>query len=154
MVGGQVLGPVVIARSDRGVLIARHVLAFPSGVVIEVEAHGRGTYDSASYRNPMPRALWFSVRFEDGREAEIDDDFGLRDGRGPMLHAYASQSSGGGRDAGDDIQTNLWLWPLPPPGPVVLTCSWTHAGIDGAELLLDGDALRSAAEHAEPFWPT
>ena len=153
MVGGQALGPVVIARSDRGVLIVRHVLAFPTGVVIEVEAHGRGTYDSTSFRDPTARALWFSVRFDDGRETDLDDDFGLRDGQGPMLHAYATESSGGGPDAAEDIQMKLWLWPLPPPGPVTLTCSWGRVGISGAELVLDGDSLRSAAEHAEPFWP-
>ncbi|EST35486.1 hypothetical protein M878_05345 [Streptomyces roseochromogenus subsp. oscitans DS 12.976] len=150
MVGGQALGPVVMARSGRGVVVVRQVLAFPTGVLIEVEAHGRGTWSDSDLDGSPLR---FSIRFGDGRVAVLDDDAGLRNGQGPMLHAYQTQSSGGGPDASEEIQMSLWLWPLPPAGPVGVTCSWVSAGIGSAELVLDGDALCSAAEQAEPFWP-
>ena len=39
MIGGYVTGPVVIARSERLVVAARQVLAFPVGVEVNVEAH-------------------------------------------------------------------------------------------------------------------
>ena len=41
MIGGHVTGPVLIARSDRLVVAVRHVVAFPAGVEVEVEAHSR-----------------------------------------------------------------------------------------------------------------
>ena len=43
MVGGHVTGPVLIWQSDWLVVAVRHVLAFPAGVEVEVEAHSRRT---------------------------------------------------------------------------------------------------------------
>jgi hypothetical protein len=43
MIGGHVTGPVLISRSDRLVVAVRHVVAFPAGVEVEVEAHSRRT---------------------------------------------------------------------------------------------------------------
>jgi hypothetical protein len=43
MIGGHVTGPVLIWQSDRLVVAVRHVVAFPAGVEVEVEAHSRRT---------------------------------------------------------------------------------------------------------------
>lgn len=37
MIGGHVCGPMLIGRSDRAVAATRQVLAFPTGVQVEVE---------------------------------------------------------------------------------------------------------------------
>jgi hypothetical protein len=158
MIGGHVTGPVLIARSDQFVLAARQVLAFPVGVEVQVEAHARGAWpgemplpgpeDFADH--PQPR---FRVRFADGRAAAQDDEAGLRSGRGPMLVVSGLERSSGGPDGREDIRLGLWIWPLPPPGPLTVTCSWPNRGLHDAALLLDGDAIRAAAGQARPYWP-
>jgi hypothetical protein len=87
------------------------------------------------------------------RQAAQDDDAGLRSGRGPMLVAVRSESGSGGPDDRQDVRLTLWIWPLPPPGPLTLTCSWPGRGLHDARLVLDADAIRAAASRAQPFWP-
>lgn len=156
MIGGYVTGPVPIARSGRLVIVARQVLAFPAGVEVEVEAHARG---SRAGMAPVPAELpghpplQFHVRFADGRQAAQDDDTGLHSGRGPMLMVTGAQVSSGGPDDPEDVRLTLWIWPLPPPGPVTVTCSWPSRVLHAARLVLDGDAIQVAASQAQPLWP-
>ncbi len=152
MIGGHVTGPVLIRRAGGLVVAVRQVLAFPSGMEVEVEAHARGSV-SAAPDLPGHPPLRFRVRFADGREATQDDEAGLRSGRGPMLTVSGSETSSGGPDHSEDIRLTLWIWPLPPPGPVTVTCSWPGRGLDDARLVLDGDQLQAAASRAQPFWP-
>jgi hypothetical protein len=157
MIGGHVTGPVLIGRSGGLVVAVRQVLAFPAGVEVEVEAHARrspgaGTAPVAADLPGHP-PLRFWVRFADGREAAQDDEAGLRSGRGPMLTISGSEVSSGGPDEREDVRLTLWIWPLPPPGPVTVTCSWPGRGLDDARLVLDGDQIRAAASRAQPFWP-
>jgi hypothetical protein len=156
MIGGYVTGPVPIARSGRLVIVARQVLAFPAGVEVEVEAHAHGSWAGTA---PVPAdlpgylPLQFGVRFADGRQAAQDDETGLHGGRGPMLMVTGAQISSGGPDDPEDVRLTLWIWPLPPPGPVTVTCSWPSRLLPEARLVLDGDAIQAAARQAQPYWP-
>jgi hypothetical protein len=157
MIGGHVTGPAVIGRSGGLVVAVRQVLAFPAGVEVEVEAHARrppggGTAPAAAgLAGSSP--LRFRVKFADGREAAQDDEAGLRSGRGPMLTISGGETSSGGPDGREDVRLTLWIWPLPPPGPVTVTCSWPGRGLDGAGLVLAGGQVQAAACRAQPFWP-
>lgn len=154
MIGGHVTGPVVIGRSGGLVAAVRQVLAFPAGIEVEVEAHARGSAGGGTARDLAGHPpLRFGVRFADGRAAAQDDEAGLRSGRGPMLTLSGSATSSGGPDDREDIRLTLWIWPLPPPGPVTVTCSWPGRGLHGARLVLDGDQIQAAASRAQPFWP-
>ena len=157
MIGGYVTGPVLIGRSDGLVVAARQVLAYPAGVEAEMEAHARGSSPGGTPPGPLGLPghpeLRFRVRFADGRDAAQDDETGLRSGRGPMLVVSNSESSSGGPDDREDMRLTLWIWPLPPPGPVTVTCSWPRRGLQDASLVLDGDAIAAAASQAQPFWP-
>jgi hypothetical protein len=152
MIGGHVTGPVLITRSDQFVVAVRHVVAFPVGVEIEVEAHSRGIGPGPDDLNGLPD-LRFRVGFADGRETAQDDEAGLRSGTGPMLIVTGSEGSSGGPGDDEHFRMSLWLWPLPPPGPVTVTCSWPDRGRQDAGIVLDGDAIRAAAGQARPFWP-
>jgi hypothetical protein len=63
----------------------------------------------------------------------------------------------GGGSASDDwfcySDRQLWLWPLPPPGPFEFVIQWPGAGIDATAATLDGSAIARAARHALPYWP-
>ncbi|WP_159039640.1 hypothetical protein [Streptomyces sp. TP-A0356] len=156
LIGGYVTGPVLIGRSDGFVVAVRQVLAYPVGVEIEVEAHTRGS--SPGGMPPVAVGPWypqpcFRVRFADGREAAQDDETGLRGGRGPMLVVSKSEYGSSGPDDREDMRLTLWIWPLPPPGPLTVTCAWPQRGFQDASLVLDADAIQAAAGQAQPFWP-
>jgi hypothetical protein len=145
MLGGHVAGPRLIAQEPNLVVAIRQILAYPNGVEIDVEAHAHGpSADGAT--------LSFGVRFADGTEVVQDDEYWLRSGRGPTLMVSKSERGSGGPDNHEDALLSLWLWPLPPPGPLTLTCSWQRRGLE-ASTALDGDAIRVAAGQAVPFWP-
>ncbi len=156
MIGGHVAGPALIGRSDRAVVATRQVLAFPTGVQVEVDAYARGAAaPPATAHGDLLREtdLRFRLRFSDGREAAQDDDAGLRTGRGPILMLRGCESSYGDPDSGEEAHLTLWAWPLPPSGPFELTCSWPSYELTGKSLVLDGDAIKAAALRAQPFWP-
>lgn len=161
MLGGHVAGPWFIAREQNLVVAIRQVLAYPNGVEINIEAHAHGpSVDGTSpvrvprdaeeaFFNHQPR---FAVRLADGTEVAQDDEYWLRGGRGPTLMVSKAERGSGGPDNHEDALLALWLWPLPPPGTLTLTCSWQRRGLQ-ASTTLDGDAIRAAAEQAVPFWP-
>jgi hypothetical protein len=157
MIGGHVAGPIVIGRSEDVIVAARQVLAYPSGVQVDVEAHARGSPAHGEPAAGLPdlptlSGLRFWLRFSDGREAALDDEAGLRTGHGPILFVSGSQTSYGGVDSREDADLTLWVWPLPPSGPMTLTCAWVQRGLRDATLVLDGDAILAAAAQAQPFW--
>jgi hypothetical protein len=142
------------------VVAARQILAYPTGVEIEFEGHARGPYpaDAASdpedFEGPLSHhTLSFRLRLGDGTDVALDDDAGLRTGRGPMLSIGKSERSSGGPDNHESTRVHLWIWPLPPPGPFTVSCSWPRRGLEAVDLVLDGDAIRAAADRAERFWP-
>jgi hypothetical protein len=144
-----------MSRSEGAMVAVRQILAYPVGFEIELESRALG-----ASLNPSPRELGilsghsqllFRIQFADGRNASKDDEAGLRTGRGPMLTACKSETSSGA--SGEHVRQTLWIWPLPPEGPVTLWCSWPNRGLQDASLVLDGDAIRTAASRAQPFWP-
>jgi hypothetical protein len=151
MIGGHVTGPLLITRSGRFVVAVRHVVAFPAGVEVEAEAHSRGTAPGPDDVSGLPE-LRFRILLADGREAAQDDEAGLWSGAGPMLKVTGFEGSSGGPGGDEHVRMSLWLWPLPPPGPVTVTCSWPGRGLQDASIVLDGDAIRAAASQALPFW--
>lgn len=154
MLGGHVTGPVLIGRSERVIVAARQVLAFPDGFEVDVEAHAQGpatlTPGTVQHEPDSAGGLRLGLRLSDGRQAAQDDEAGLRSGSGPTLMVHGSESGHG--DSRADVRMTLWAWPLPPPGPVTLTCTWLRYGLAEAHLVLDGDEVRSAATRARPFW--
>jgi hypothetical protein len=157
MVGGYVTGPVLMVRSDGVVVAARQVVAYPVGFEVEIEAHARGLSPGGPPPDPAiftsHTELQFRLRLADGRDVAQDDETGLHTGRGPMLAVSRYESSSGGPDDREDIRLSLWIWTLPPPGPLTVVCSWPRRGVQEATLVLDADAIRTAALQAQPFWP-
>ena len=123
MIGGYVTGPVVLTCSGSLVIAARQVLAFPAGIEVEVEAHARGS-----------RAGTATVAADLPGHPPLEFHVRFADGR-------------------EDVRLTVWIWPLPPPGPVTVTCSWPSRGLRDARLVLGGDAIQTAARRAQPFWP-
>ncbi len=70
---------------------------------------------------------------------------------GHSLMRTGGGGGGGGRSySGSD---GLWLWPLPPDGPMELVMQWPALGIDETRAVLDGSSIRELAQRAAPLWP-
>jgi hypothetical protein len=63
---------------------------------------------------------------------------------------------GGGGTGGSDRMTmshDYWIWPLPQPGTIRVSCEWPLVGIPLSTVEVDGAVLVEAASRVVPFWP-
>ncbi len=65
---------------------------------------------------------------------------------GPVI---GSMSGGGG---GKHWDFNFFVWPLPPDGPVMVTCRWPARGLQTAGKELHGTAIRAAGLRSKGVW--
>jgi hypothetical protein len=59
-----------------------------------------------------------------------------------------SGSAGGGRSS-----AQMWLWPLPPLGPLTFVCAWPAEGVQETSAQIDAAPILSAASRAVEMWP-
>jgi hypothetical protein len=132
---------------------------YPSGVEVEVEVARRpGSPDQDIFGDlyqPIdrtgrvrPEILRIDVVFADGRRASSVAPY--LDAQRPPDRPVLVPSSGGGSSG--TYRQILWLWPLPPPGPLVVSCRWPAVGLESAQLDLDGTVIAAAAARAERLW--
>lgn len=97
----------------------------------------------------MPRV---GVRFADGRTAGREASFGEidKDGDGVPTQPIVHMAGGGGGSRG--FTYSVWVFPLPPDGPVEVFLSVPAIDLDECRVLLDGGAIRGAAAAARPIW--
>jgi hypothetical protein len=66
-----------------------------------------------------------------------------------------NRSGGGG--TGDShaysFGDELWLWPVPPGGPLELVLEWPALGISEARIRIDATPFAELATRATPLWP-
>jgi hypothetical protein len=48
---------------------------------------------------------------------------------------------------------DLWVWPLPPAGPLAFVCEWPARQVGESRVELDARSVRQAAERAVTLWP-
>lgn len=73
----------------------------------------------------------------------------------PPEHHSLMRTGGGGGGGGRSYtgSDGLWLWPLPPDGPMELVLQWPALGIAETRTVLDGTSIRDLAQRAVPLWP-
>ena len=160
-----------VTRTSQAVIALQHVVAFPEGCSLTLHlAARRGALDESAWHGlvesnmgrdpgltPAEADLKFGVRFPDGSKATtVDHPFPgwahpTDRPEPPMLTEASAEASSS--DQSYQGHRQLWLWPLPPPGPFELVVEWRGMGIDATSVSLDGSAIASAAEQAQPYWP-
>lgn len=71
----------------------------------------------------------------------------------PKGHTLARNSGGGGGGSHNYSSTDrLWLWPLPPEGPIEFVMQWPALGVEERSVVLDGSAMRDLAARVQRFW--
>ena len=152
----------VVARNEHTLVRLTFTAAYPRGAVLELDAllnpegpdteplhihhHRHGGQFAGDLRLGL---LWPDGRRvestsgwhpgHDGSEAPGTDDFHI-----------AMHGGGGG---GISWSWQVWLWPLPPAGPVEVFCRWDDRGIPETATSVDLTAVVVAAADAEELWP-
>jgi hypothetical protein len=155
---------LLLVNIDRHAVWIAQADVYPNGLVLKVALHGR---EPAPPNIETGAGTWrFGVQFSDGRKATA---FGLglvRSGRGvnattsavalrpgdPPPEGPLLRPAGGGGSR-SVYQQGYWLWPLPPPGDLIVACEWPNAGIELTTATIPGDLLHDAAGRAQELWP-
>jgi hypothetical protein len=150
---------LVLARTVRAAVCVTRVAAYPTGFEFEVVTLAADEFDPdldpvffdppTGWRSGAgevpPQKLRIGVQFADGAKAtnlgvHLSED---SPPRGPVL---CPRGGGGG---GGSWQQTLWVWPLPPAGPLTLACEWPAVGIPLTRRELDAQTILEAASRAQ-----
>jgi hypothetical protein len=145
MVPGVVPVALLVARTDTHAVLVDNLLVYPTGF----------DFDLAVRRHPRHRrqsGLWgddlrLEVRFADGRSADNGPGRWPHPGGQPPDSPWLYQSVSG-PDGG-----HVWLWGLPPPGPLTFACQWPTEQIPPSQAELDAGLVLDAAARATSLWP-
>lgn len=100
-----------------------------------------------------PGRLRYGVGLGDGRKVLMDGPgAGSPFGDPPDGSLTQSDGSGSGSERFYRTEDGLWLWPLPPEGPLELVMEWPAQDIPESRVVLDGGRLREAAAGAIRLW--
>ena len=152
MVGGFVPWRIVLARTDIAYAAVQAFEAFPSGVQFQLVERFQNQVDPTA-RPPFQidlRALRVGVQFSDGRSGATQ----LYTGRSRSMRPgeVLIGPRGGVGHRGEQF-ANMWLWPLPPPGPMRWFSVWPEMEIEEHSVEVDAADLVTAAATAERLWP-
>ena len=162
---------IVLARSDRAVVALSHAVVYSAGAAFDFLAVARGLTRSEANRvfqeqhmfeeEDLPDSL-LRIGFELADGSRVSNLGGWRAHRklmspdaeleGPLLlpHGGGSGNSAGGHVT---MKPGYWLWPLPPSGPLRISCEWPLVEIALATVEVDGTTLLDAASRARRLWP-
>ena len=154
----------VVHRTDDVVVELEQLRVYPNGFTINLfiltnphVGQGRANYRMLGGAGP-DQALRFpriGVRFADGRTAGREANLGsnldvAKDDRGIPTEPILRMTGGGG--GSDGYHFGVWVYPLPPDGPLDVYVSLPAADDPESKVVLDGAAVRSAAERAQVIW--
>ena len=145
---------ILVLRDDLAVWVAE-ARAYPSGVAFSLNTRTREPRnDQASPFFSDIEADWakLAVLFADGSRAT----FGGGDAdRWPSATRpdHPTITAGGGSGYGTFSTEELWLWPLPPPGPLSIVFAWPAERVSEMRLETDATPIVEAAERAIELWP-
>lgn len=146
------LDALIVSRDDVAMWVAA-ALVYPNGLLFELVLVRRERPAVGAVDRPWFMALGdpdgprFGIRFADDRKATVD-----RPPRGPGGRPDIALSNHGSSASGRRWTGRMWLWPLPPPGPLTFAFAWPEQGIDETTVDIDAAPLRAAAARARELW--
>lgn len=164
----RVLVRKFLAQTDRTSLMVSHVDVYSTGTMFAVEWELRRIDES-----PVDWQLASDLGHLHGalREAGSELRFGLAlaDGsvvttvdryRSPYINHQRPETwslvhhpgGGGGDERRNSGSSRLWLWPLPPPGPIDLVAEWRQHDIAESRIALDGGPLLAGVARVRSLW--
>jgi hypothetical protein len=153
----------IVHRSDRVVAQLDHLRVYPNGFTINLfiltNPHleeERLSMLAASGLDPAHRWPRIGVCFADGRTAGREATFHgghlnvAKDDRGIPTEPILTMAGGGG--GSDGWNFSVWVFPLPPDGPLEVYVAFPAADVGESKVVLDGGLVRSAAARARVIW--
>ena len=147
MVPGVVPMALLVARTDTHAVLIDNLLVYPTGFDFDLAVRRRPGHP----RHPEHRwgdDLRLEVRFADGRSADNDPRRWPRPSGDEVPDPPLLYQSVSGPDSG-----HVWLWGLPPPGPLTFACQWPTEQIPPSQAELDAGLVLAAAVRAQTLWP-
>lgn len=144
---------VLLAHTDAVAVHIAGAYAYSTGLtfgVAMVSRHGDALQgrDADSLARPAGEDdARFGVAFADGRRATPEDAQ-----LGPEPPRIVLGARGGGGD-GRAFETRMWLWPIPPEGPLTFAFRWPAQGIEETTIAVETAPLREASARAVAWWP-
>ncbi len=144
---------LLLARTDDVAVALIGLQVHTTGVAFELTVRMRPSarqrfsrsLDELVWRHgPDGSRFLLGVEFADGRRAS--SLLGV-DGGDVVFHP------GGGSGGSATVEQSWWLSPLPPEGPLRVVVRCAELGIPEASVVLDGTAIRRAADDVMTLWP-
>jgi hypothetical protein len=149
---------LLVARTQAAVIAVPAVQVYPIGLSFSLMVRTRDQPDGRvgvhhtqyAYDPTSDEFVRLGVQFADGRKAT-----NLRRPRppsdqpasGPLLTPHGGSGSAGAWD------TYYWLWPLPPPGRLLIVAEWPAQHINETAVEVAADPILEAAARAVTLWP-
>ena len=150
----------VLARTDKVAVCLSRLAAYPTGFEFDVvtlsaeEDHQldpllfpvQHRFHRGSGDERIPREmLRIGVQFADGSKATNTGGFqhSSNPPSGPTMNP------GGGHGGGGSWRQTFWVWPLPPPGPLILACEWPAVDIPLTRSEIASQTILDAATRAQ-----
>jgi hypothetical protein len=146
MIPGVVPVALLVARTATHAVLIDNLLVYPTGFDFDLAVRRRPGHPRRPGR--WGHDLRLEVRFADGRRADNDPrrwphPSADRLPDPPLLYQSVSGPDGG----------HVWLWGLPPPGPLTFACAWPTEQIPPSQAELDAGLVLAAAQRAQTLWP-
>jgi hypothetical protein len=156
-VGHTVALNLVVARGPSALVVLSSLVAFSTGFELRVfilrpAPEGPEMADPTwrgSGREPRREVFQLGVELADGRRGTNLDPWPEGDEEPPAPHVRSMIGVTGPPGtfvAGWDLR--FWVWPLPPPGPVRVSCRWPVAEVEHAERTLQAERIVEAAKRS------
>jgi hypothetical protein len=153
-----------IAVNENVAIIVAAVRVYSNGVEFVIDRRiRRGRASSQEWREMQskihdrfvrlhPERLRYGVLLGDGQQVIV--------GSPPRVHGVVpekhtlNRTSGGSTGSEDFYRADdaMWLWPLPPEGPVEVVVQWPAFDVPESRVVLDSVPLRELASQARPVW--
>lgn len=146
---------IVLHRSDELIVALGQLLAYPTGLEFTLEFRMRrpreGPPPMAMHFGGGQEQFRFGVEFADGRRAIAGDH--IRPGFDPRAQPEGPVLiPGGGGGGANRWDARMWLWPLPPEGPLRFAIELPAAGVPETIVEVDAAPILAAALEAEHVW--
>ena len=167
MVPGVVPVELILARTPQRAIGLSGIRAYPTGFACTLHMRLRevvpGEQSNFGAFNMLSDAvdpagefadyyLRFGVGFADGRKAtNLDHRRDLDEIPSPDPPTLWLV----GRESYDRLswEVDVWVWGLPPPGPLAFVCEWPARDIPESRVEIDAGLVLEAADRAVPIWP-
>jgi hypothetical protein len=161
VVAGSVPLDFVLARNERAAVAITHLAAYPVGFKFELlvlaadeDEHELDPMIMGPMRRPgrplgdaQRDMLRFGIQFADGTKVtNLADRVAWQRDEAPKAPVLRSR---GGSSDGSEWAQDMWVWPLPPAGPLEFVCEWPAAGLELTRVEIDAQLLIDAAARSQ-----